>query len=112
MEQALLSVLEQVILFFTLVGYFARFCAAFFISLFILAMVFFHYDSFRLRRKRRKEVLVLAEYVFEDKEAAKRWLYCRPIALGGKRPIDMLDSEWETKEVTTLLHRIEYGIVS
>jgi|GEM_PF-3346378 len=112
MGSVLLLIIKQVLLLIALVGYFLGFCIAFFVSLFILAMAFFHYDTLRLRRKRKKEVLALAEYVFEDKEAAKRWMYCYPLALGGKRPIDMFDSEWETKEVTTLLHRIEYGIVS
>ena len=112
MGQALLLIIKQVLLLITLIGYFIGFCVAFFVSLFILAMAFFHYDNFRLRQKRKQEVLALAEYVFEDKEAAKEWMRSRPLALGGKRPIDMLDSDKNAEELKTILRRIEYGVYS
>lgn len=49
---------------------------------------------------------------FEDSEKFQGWMYSKPAALGGKRPVDLLSSEEGMRELHILLGRIEYGTYS
>lgn len=50
--------------------------------------------------------------VFEDMEAAKRWLLAPQIGLGGAVPLDFAMTELGAREVENLLGRIEHGVYS
>jgi putative toxin-antitoxin system antitoxin component (TIGR02293 family) len=48
----------------------------------------------------------------ESKEAARQWLSSPQIGLGGATPLDYAETEAGAREVTNLLGRIEYGVIS
>jgi len=50
--------------------------------------------------------------VFEDKKDAARWLQSPQIGLGGRVPLDYMQTEAGAREVEDLLGRIEYGVLS
>ena len=60
-----------------------------------------------------KEILfTLGNEIFEDSNKFEQWLHSTNIALGGVKPIDLLNTAEGIHEVITLLHRIEHGIFS
>lgn len=60
---------------------------------------------FRLAR-----VAALAIDVLGGAEAAKAWLLAQSRALGGERPIELLDTDVGTEQVLDELRRIEHGV--
>ena len=50
--------------------------------------------------------------VFEDESDFKTWLESPVLALGNKKPIDLLVSSIGREEVLNVLFRIEHGIFS
>jgi putative toxin-antitoxin system antitoxin component (TIGR02293 family) len=65
-------------------------------------------ESDRLARLAR--ILVRAEQAIGDASRGRKWLVQRNRALGGQRPLDLLDSDTGTLAVERTLGRIEYGI--
>jgi putative toxin-antitoxin system antitoxin component (TIGR02293 family) len=61
-----------------------------------------HWSAERLRRR--------AEEAIGSPEKADRWMRKPNRALGGRRPIDLLDDEDSAREVDAVLGRIEYGL--
>jgi putative toxin-antitoxin system antitoxin component (TIGR02293 family) len=57
-------------------------------------------------------VYSLAREVFEDKEAARDWLHQPQVGLGGRVPLDFIQTEAGAREVEDLLGRMEYGVIS
>ncbi|MBX5480807.1 MAG: DUF2384 domain-containing protein [Myxococcaceae bacterium] len=57
-------------------------------------------------------VAVRAEEVLGSMEKAYRWLRAPNPALGGKRPIEMLDVDLGAEKVEDILGRIDYGVYS
>lgn len=64
------------------------------------------------RALRVASILSLAEETFANKKKAHTWLRRSSAALGGKRPIDLLDCETGGRLVEQLLHRIGHGIAA
>jgi putative toxin-antitoxin system antitoxin component (TIGR02293 family) len=50
--------------------------------------------------------------VFEDQERATRWFSSRPKALGGKTPLEFMQTEPGARWVEDVLGRIEHGVFS
>jgi putative toxin-antitoxin system antitoxin component (TIGR02293 family) len=67
-------------------------------------------ESDRLARLAR--VMVRAEESLGDEERATRWLARRNRALGGNRPLTLLDSDAGARAVAQMLGRIEHGVHS
>jgi putative toxin-antitoxin system antitoxin component (TIGR02293 family) len=67
-------------------------------------------ESDRLARVVR--IIARAEEALGDREKARRWLRKANRALGGKRPLDLLDSDAGTRMVERTLGRIEHGVYS
>ncbi len=67
-------------------------------------------QSDRLIRAAR--LLANAEDTFGSTEKAGLWLRRPTNALGGERPLDLLDTEEGAREVETLLGRINHGIAA
>jgi putative toxin-antitoxin system antitoxin component (TIGR02293 family) len=67
-------------------------------------------QSDRLARLAR--ITALAEETFGATEKAQLWLRRRTRPLGGRAPLDLLDSDAGTKAVEELLGRIEHGIAA
>ena len=63
-------------------------------------------------REQIEEVFNLANSVFENSQTAEEWLADRNLATDNKPPIALLGTESGLLRVTTLLHRIEYGILA
>lgn len=64
------------------------------------------------RAIRVASLTALAEETFVDPEKAQRWLRRPTTALGGKRPLDLLDTEPGARTVEQLLYRISHGIAA
>jgi putative toxin-antitoxin system antitoxin component (TIGR02293 family) len=64
------------------------------------------------RAVRVASITSLAEDTFGDKEKADVWLRRPTTALGGERPIDLIDNEVGGRLVEQLLNRIAYGIAA
>jgi putative toxin-antitoxin system antitoxin component (TIGR02293 family) len=64
------------------------------------------------RAVRVASITSLAEETFGDKDRADTWLRRPTTALGGKRPIYLLESEVGARMVEQLLYRIAYGIAA
>jgi putative toxin-antitoxin system antitoxin component (TIGR02293 family) len=64
------------------------------------------------RAVRVASLTALAEETFANRAKAQAWLRRPTTALGGKRPIDLLDSEPGARVVEQLLYRIGYGIAA
>jgi putative toxin-antitoxin system antitoxin component (TIGR02293 family) len=64
------------------------------------------------RAVRVASVTALAEETFANKDKAQRWLRRPTAPLGGKRPLDLLDSEPGARVVEQLLYRIGHGIAA
>ena len=67
-------------------------------------------ESDRLLRLAR--IVATAEDVLEDRDKAVAWLQRPNRALGGRRPLDMLDTDVGAREVEHVLGRIESGVYS
>ncbi len=67
-------------------------------------------ESDRLFRAGR--VAALAEEILGDTAKAARWLRRSNRALGGKTPLEMLDTDLGASQVETVLHRAEHGVFS
>lgn len=67
-------------------------------------------ESDRLCRLAR--VVAHAVDVFESQERARDWLETENRALGGQRPLELLDTDAGAREVDDVLGRIEHGIFS
>ena len=62
------------------------------------------------RAVRLARIHALAEFVLEDDRAGRDWLARPQPGLAGRRPNDLLSSEFGAREVETLLNRIEHGV--
>jgi putative toxin-antitoxin system antitoxin component (TIGR02293 family) len=58
------------------------------------------------------KVLVAATDVLGDRSKAREWLLSENRALGGQRPIDLLDTGIGFEDVMDVLRRIEHGVYS
>jgi len=67
-------------------------------------------ESDRLLRLGR--IAVLAEEVLGDRERAGRWLHEPSQALGGERPLDLLDTDLGARQVEDVLTRLAHGVHS
>ena len=67
-------------------------------------------ESDRLFRVAR--VAALAEEILGDKTKAARWLRRPNRVLGGKTPLQALDTDLGASQVETVLHRVEHGVFS
>ncbi len=61
---------------------------------------------------RLARIVAQAEAVFENRETAQAWLKRPNPALGGGIPLDFLDTDAGTLDVSNLLGRIEHGVLS
>jgi putative toxin-antitoxin system antitoxin component (TIGR02293 family) len=61
---------------------------------------------------RYARILGQALQVFEDLDAAKKWLNAPQFGLGGVVPLEYAKTEFGAREVENLLGRIEYGVYS
>lgn len=50
--------------------------------------------------------------IFGTKENMQQWLHSSVIALGGKKPIDLLDTSFGIRIIFTVLNRLEHGVYS
>jgi putative toxin-antitoxin system antitoxin component (TIGR02293 family) len=57
-------------------------------------------------------IIVLATHCLGDAQAANRWLKRPNAALGGKTPLELLDTEPGVHTVENVLGRIAYGGMS
>lgn len=64
------------------------------------------------RLYRLMRVVQLAGEVFEGREDGLRWLRRPQAGLGGKVPLELLDTEPGFEVVENLLAQIEYGVIS
>ncbi len=64
------------------------------------------------RLYRLARIYACAEDVLEDRDQAVEWLHSPQFGLGGRIPLEMIQTEAGSKEVEDLLGRIEYGVVS
>ena len=64
------------------------------------------------RLARLGRIVVLAESVLEDTEAALEWLRTEQVGLGGEVPLDLIRTDAGAREVERLLGRIDYGVLS
>jgi putative toxin-antitoxin system antitoxin component (TIGR02293 family) len=55
-------------------------------------------------------VFAMATEVLDGEEEARRWLNENIPALGGKRPLDLLDTDLGAQQVTNLLGGIKWGM--
>lgn len=67
-------------------------------------------QSDRLARVVR--IIARAEEALEGRERATSWMRKGNRALGGRRPIDLLESDVGTRMVERILGRIEHGVYS
>ena len=67
-------------------------------------------ESDRVLRLAR--VYAHASQVFEDEDEAAGWFKDPNVALGGKRPLELLDTDIGTQRVDALLTRIRHGVYS
>jgi putative toxin-antitoxin system antitoxin component (TIGR02293 family) len=67
-------------------------------------------ESDRLFRLGR--VAALAEDVLGETAKAARWLRRPNRALGGRAPLDVLDTDLGAQQAETVLHRVEHGVFS
>jgi putative toxin-antitoxin system antitoxin component (TIGR02293 family) len=61
---------------------------------------------------RRAGVAALAEEILGATPKAARWLRRPNRALGGKTPLETLDTDLGASQVETVLHRVEHGVFS
>jgi len=68
------------------------------------------YESDRLYRLAR--IVALTKYYLGNEEAAPRWLKRPNRALGGRTPLELIDTELGARAVENVLGRIAFGGVS
>jgi len=56
-------------------------------------------------------IFALAVSVLESEEMARKWLHRAQRGLGGRAPIQVIQTEAGAQEVTDLLEKIEYGVL-
>lgn len=72
----------------------------------------------RFSRDLSERILSLADIysygykVFEEVDAFNEWVNTPNVALGGKKPFDLLNNQFGREEVKNLIGRIEYGVYS
>ena len=59
---------------------------------------------------RATRVFVAASKVLGSDEEARQWMGEAVMALGGKRPVDLLDTDVGSQEVVNLLNCIKWGV--
>ncbi len=64
------------------------------------------------RTVRLARLLAHAKDTFGDMTKASRWLQIPNLALGGKKPFELLDTDAGVQSVDTILGRIDYGLFS
>lgn len=64
------------------------------------------------RAVRVASIAALAEETFADEDKAHLWLRRASAALGGRRPLDLLETEPGARIVERLLHQTAYGIAA
>lgn len=64
------------------------------------------------RLYRIARIYAIAQEVFEEPEAAIRWLHSGQRGLGGRAPLEMIETEAGSREVENLLGRIEHGVMA
>jgi len=64
------------------------------------------------RAVRAAWIVALAEDTFVDREKAHGWLRRPSAALGGRRPLDLLETEPGARLVERLLYQLAYGIAA
>jgi putative toxin-antitoxin system antitoxin component (TIGR02293 family) len=64
------------------------------------------------RLYRFARIVALAEEVFENKDDAIAWLNAKQYGLGGAVPFDMLQTDAGSREVESLLIRIDHSVIS
>jgi putative toxin-antitoxin system antitoxin component (TIGR02293 family) len=69
-----------------------------------------HEESDRTMRMAR--VVALANEVLGAEDKASRWMVAPNRALGGRRPLDQLDTELGVRSVEEVLYAIAYGMYS
>ncbi|MGD9124244.1 MAG: MbcA/ParS/Xre antitoxin family protein, partial [Desulfarculaceae bacterium] len=57
-------------------------------------------------------LFAFAAEVLEGSDQAKKWLISPQVGLGGRVPLEFLETEVGTREVEALLGRIEYGVLA
>jgi putative toxin-antitoxin system antitoxin component (TIGR02293 family) len=61
---------------------------------------------------RLARIIALAKEVFESEATAKDWLNRPNRALGGTKPLELLDTDAGVEQVVDLLNRIDYVVYS
>lgn len=64
------------------------------------------------RLYRLARIYAFAIEVLEDAEKAMRWMHREQIGLGGRVPLEMIETEAGEREVENLLGRIEHGVLA
>ena len=60
---------------------------------------------------RMARIFALAVSVLESEEMARKWLHRTQRGLGGRKPIEVIQTEAGAQEVGDLLEKIEYGVL-
>ena len=63
------------------------------------------------RLYRMAKIYALAVIVLEDEEMARKWLHRPQRGLGGRVPIQVIQTEAGAQEVEDLLEKIEFGVL-
>jgi putative toxin-antitoxin system antitoxin component (TIGR02293 family) len=63
------------------------------------------------RLYRMAKIYALAVIVLEDEEMARKWLHRPQRGLGGKVPIQVIQTDAGAQEVEDLLEKIEFGVL-
>lgn len=75
-------------------------------------------DDELLDTYKSEQVLEIAQVVskglelFGSKDSLQQWLHSNIIALGGQKPVDLLDTSFGIRMIFRLLGRIEHGVYS
>ena len=60
--------------------------------------------------ERLARMTALTEEVWEDPDLAHEFLTSPQPQLGGRRPVELADSDLETRQVEEILYRLEYSL--
>jgi putative toxin-antitoxin system antitoxin component (TIGR02293 family) len=64
------------------------------------------------QERRLARIIALAKHYLGDTHAANRWLKRPNAALGGKTPLELMDTEPGARAMENVLGRIAYGGIS